>query len=96
MATWATEAGISLVHTAPGSPWENAFSETFHRRWRDECLEREVVGSVEEAQVVCEAYRQWYNQVRPHSALQYQTPIACAAGTVTMNVAGLHVAGVPA
>ncbi len=95
VATWATEAGITLVHTAPGSPWENAFSKTFHSRLRDECLEREVFGSLEEAQVVCEAYRQWYNTVRPHSALGYQTPAACAAGVVTRNVVGLHVAGYP-
>ncbi len=96
VASWATEREIQLVHTAPGSPWENAFSETFHSRLRDECLEREVLGSVEEAQVVCEAYRQWYNQVRPHSALRYQTPAAFAAGTITMKVARLQVAGVPA
>jgi len=58
---WAEENGIQLVHTAPASPWENAYSETFHSRLRDEMMERELFGSLEEAQVLCEAYRQWYS-----------------------------------
>ncbi len=79
VALWAREQGIQLVHTRPASPWENAFSETFHSRLRDEFMERELFGSLVEAEVLCERYRWWYNLARPHSALQYRTPAAFAA-----------------
>jgi transposase InsO family protein len=96
---WAKERGIQIVHSAPGSPWENPFSETFHSRLRDECLEREIFGSLEEAQVICEAYKRWYNTKRPHSALKYRTPAEFAAGAgvkTATDVVELQVAGVPA
>ena len=75
---WAAQVGIELVRSAPASPWQNPFSESFHSRVRDELTEGNVFGSLEEAQVLCEAYRQWYNTERRHSALRYQTPAACA------------------
>lgn len=76
--SWAKEVGIRLVRSAPGCPWQNAFSETFHSRVRDEFLEREVLGSEEEAEVLAEAYRRWYNEARPHSALGYIAPAVFA------------------
>ena len=48
---------------------------------RDELLDREVLHSLREAQVLVEAWRQHYNMVRPHSALGYRPPapeaVAC-------------------
>jgi len=77
---WATSAGVRLVRSAPASPWENPFIESFHSRFRDELSEEQVFGSLVEAQVLCEAYRIWYNEHRPHSALKYMTPNRFAAG----------------
>jgi putative transposase len=76
---WATDEGIRLVRSAPASPWENPFIESFHSRLRDELVERDEFGSLEEAQVLAEAYRVWYNEARMHSALRYLTPAAFAA-----------------
>ena len=59
---------------APGAPWENAYSESFNSRFRDELLNREVFTSVVEAQVLAEQHRQQYNEHRPHSALGDKTP----------------------
>lgn len=63
----------------PGSPWENAYSESFNSRFRDELLDREIFTRVMEAKVLVRDYKQEYNQGRPHSALNYQTPAAFAA-----------------
>lgn len=53
---------------------ENAFIESFNGRLRDECLNSHVFTSVAEAQVVLDAWREDYNALRPHSALQDRTP----------------------
>ena len=47
--------------------------ESFHNRLRDECVDREWFGSVAEATVIIEQYRQSYNATRPHSSLHYRT-----------------------
>ena len=53
---------------------QNGHIESFHDTLRDECLNRELFGSLREAQVVIEGWRCEYNQSRPHSSLGYQTP----------------------
>ncbi len=75
---WLPRSGVQTVYIAPGAPWENAYSESFNSRLRDELLNRELFTSVLEAKVITEDYRQEYNQRRPHSALGYQTPAAFA------------------
>ena len=66
--------GIEPYYIHPGSPWENAFGESFNGRFRDECLNVEVYDTVPEAQVVHERWRRHYNTARPHSGLGYHTP----------------------
>lgn len=70
--------GAKTLFIAPGSPWENAYSETFNSRFGDELLKREVFTSLLEAKVLVESYGRSYNEERPHSALGYQTPAAFA------------------
>jgi hypothetical protein len=41
---------------------------------RDELLDREIFYSLREAQILIEAWRVHYNQVRPHSSLGYRPP----------------------
>jgi putative transposase len=50
------------------------YVESFNGKFRDECLNREVIRNGTEAQEVVERWRQEYNQEHPHSALGYQTP----------------------
>ena len=68
------ERGLKTLFIAPGSPWENAYSESFNSRFRDEFLNLELFTSVTEALVLSEEYRRGYNEDRPHSALGYLTP----------------------
>mgnify|MGYP001967485327 CR=1 FL=1 len=35
---WLQENGIKTIYIDPGSPWQNGYIESFHRRFRDECL----------------------------------------------------------
>ncbi|MST00590.1 MAG: transposase [Pedosphaera sp.] len=62
-----------------GSPWQKGFVESFHGRFRDECLNREQLWTLTEARVVAGDFRQKYNQVRPHSRLGYVSPAVFAA-----------------
>ena len=76
---WLEISGVKTLYIQPGSPWENAYSETFISRFSDELLKREVFTSLLEAKVLAEGYRNHYNQERPHSALGYLTPAEFAA-----------------
>lgn len=40
---WAHEHGVKLDFIRPGKPVENAVSESFNGRFRDECLNTQVV-----------------------------------------------------
>ena len=72
--TWLKHNNIKTIYIYPGSPWQNGYIESFHSRLRDECLNRELLLNVPEAQVVLEDFRQHYNHQRPHSKLSYKSP----------------------
>jgi transposase InsO family protein len=76
---WLSESAIETAYIAPGSPWENAYVESFNSRLRDEFLNRELFTSLAEANLLAARYRDEYNHHRPHSALGYQTPAEFAA-----------------
>jgi len=76
---WLKEQKIRTIYIDPGSPWQNGFVESFHGRFRDECLNREQLWTLTEARVVVEDFRQDYNQQRPHSRLGYASPAEYAA-----------------
>jgi putative transposase len=71
---WLESSGVKTLYIEPGAPWENAYSETFISRLRDELLNREVFANLKEAKVLAEDYREHYNRHRPHGALGYLTP----------------------
>ena len=87
---WIARRGFQTLYIAPGSPWENAYSESFNSRFRDEFLNRESFGSVLEAKVLGKEYRQDYNQRRPHSSLDYQTPVEFAQRSLAAASAPLR------
>jgi len=76
---WLSDSGVGTLYIEPGSPWENAYSESFNSRFKDEFLNGELFGNVREAKVLVEGYRLDYNHHRPHSSLGYMTPAAFAA-----------------
>ena len=78
---WLAQKAVKTIYITPGAPWENAYIESFHDKLRDECLNREIFGSLWEARVVIEQWRLYYNAERPHSSLGYQTPEEFAGRT---------------
>lgn len=76
---WAYRRGVKLHFIRPGKPTENAYIESFNGKFRDECLNEHWFVSVPHARQIIEAWRQDYNEVRPHSALDNHTPAAFAA-----------------
>ena len=71
---WLRDSQIKAIYIDPGSPWQNGYIESFHSRFRDECLSREMLQSLREARVVIADWRQHYNRERPHSRLDYLSP----------------------
>jgi transposase InsO family protein len=93
--TWLQKSGVHTLYIAPGSPWENAYIESFNSRFRDELLNAEVFGNLREAQVLVEDYRRRYNHHRPHSSLNYATPAAFAAACLASAPASAGPAPTP-
>lgn len=79
---WLEENFVETLYIDPGSPWQNGYIESFHGRFRDELLNREIFYSVKEARVLVEDWRLEYNNHRPHSGLRYRTPAEFAAGCI--------------
>ena len=71
---WAHRHGVKLEFSRPGKPTDNAFIESFNGRLRQECLNQNWFLSLAEARETIENWRQDYNEYRPHSSLDQQTP----------------------
>lgn len=71
---WLESQDVGTIYIRPGSPWEQAYIESFHDKLRDEHLNRELFGSLKEARILTEQWRCEYNLQRPHSSLSYLTP----------------------
>ena len=75
VADWCRFNGTDTVFIDPGSPWQNAWIESFNGRLRDEYLNGQRFDSLLEAQVLLEDWRIDYNINRPHSAHGWLTPV---------------------
>jgi putative transposase len=72
---WAGQHGVSLHFIQPGKPVLNACIESFNGTFRDECVNEHWFLTLQEAQVVIEAWRQEYNEERTHSTIEDVTPM---------------------
>lgn len=68
------DLGTLPAFIEPGSPWENGYIESFNGKMRDELLNCEIFDTMQEAEVLIERWRTYYNTIRPHSALEYMPP----------------------
>jgi putative transposase len=76
---WAYWNHVKLDFSRPGKPTDNAYVESFNARFRLECLNEHWFLSLEDAQEKIEAWRQDYNENRPHSSLGNISPEEFAA-----------------
>jgi putative transposase len=72
--SWGIEKRIELAHIQPGKPVQNAHCESFNGRLRDECLNTSWFRNLWDARTKINAWRTEYNELRPHSSLDYRTP----------------------
>jgi transposase InsO family protein len=63
-----------LLHIQPGKPTQNGRLESFNGKLREECLNVSWFQNLFDARQKIEAWRQEYNNERPHSSLNYSTP----------------------
>lgn len=82
--SWASKLDAETLYVEPGRPWENGFEESFHSRLRDEMLRVTEFENLSHARACGSAWREDYNDYRPHSSLGGLSPSEfarrCAAG----------------
>ena len=78
MFFWQQDHGVKLGFIQPGKPTQNAFIESLNGKFRNECLNQQWFRHIDEARQTIDQWRDHYNHERPHSALNYMTPVAFA------------------
>jgi transposase InsO family protein len=68
--------GVKQSFSATGRPHDNAVAETFFSTFKKEEAYRREYTSEQSFRKSVEQYIQFYNEVRPHQTLKYQTPQA--------------------
>jgi len=76
---WAYQNGMKIDFSRPGKPTDNAFVESFNGTFRAECLNAHWFETLAEAKRLIEAWRQEYNESRPHRSLSDRTPTEFAS-----------------
>jgi len=72
---WTAEHKVEWHYITPGKPQENGFTESFNGKLRDEFLNETLFTTLAEAQQLAAEWLEDYNTVRPHSSLNYLTPM---------------------
>ena len=78
LAVFLASSGSGSHFIKPGSPWQNAYVESFNSTLRRDCLDVEVFHNLTDAQAKLAIYRRYYNEHRPHSSLGNQPPAVAA------------------
>lgn len=73
---WLMELGILTLHGRIRHPQTQGKEERFNRSLTRECLKYHDIRDFTHAQQVFDEYRTFYNEVRPHCALELDVPTA--------------------
>ncbi len=76
LSAWWVSLGIKVVRSRPGCPQDNGGHERMHGDLRADVQSSPAV-SREAEQRACSRWRQEFNHVRPHEALNGKTPAEC-------------------
>ena len=79
--------GVKGQYTGYGAPDDNAYVERVIRTIKEEEIWPNLWDHLSEARAAIEAYVQYYNEQRIHSALDYRTPSEAAAAFLTLAAA---------
>ena len=91
---WLHQIGVEVLYIEPGSPWQNGLCESFNSRLRDEYLHQTELLGLADARLKARAWREDFNDVRPHSSLGYLPPSEfarrCAASATVAALPSLQ------
>ena len=71
---WLMELGVLTLHGRPHHPQTQGKEERFNRSFTRECLKGTVFSDKAHAQTCFDEYRSFYNEIRPHFALDLDVP----------------------
>lgn len=71
---WLMELGVLTLHGRARHPQTQGKEERFNRSFTRECLRGKVFADKSHAQACFDEYRAFYNEIRPHFALNLDTP----------------------
>lgn len=57
LISWCATTGVKTAFIDPGSPWQNAFIESFNAQFRREQLAGEIIDTMADAKYLAEEYR---------------------------------------
>ena len=73
---WLMELGVLTIHGRPLHPQTQGKDERYNRSFTRECLNVNSFLDIADAQLKFDAYRSFYNNIRPHCALDLNVPSA--------------------
>jgi transposase InsO family protein len=71
---WLIQLNIKLIHGRPFHPQTQGKEERFHRTLKEELLNREQFRDYDHCQIRFDLWREKYNCIRPHEAIDLKTP----------------------
>jgi len=74
LTVWLIRIGIGISHSRPLHPQTNGKDERFHRTLKAEVLSNRWFSTMAEVQKAFDAWRDIYNQERPHESLELEVP----------------------
>jgi putative transposase len=74
LGVWLLKLGVQLLHSRPYHPQSRGKNERFHRTLIAEVFALRILRDLAEAQCAFDEWREVYNFIRPHEALDQQVP----------------------
>lgn len=74
LTSWLLRLGIAISHGRPAHPQTQGKEERLNRTLLDEVISRYTMLTLEDSQARFDAWQATYNYIRPHDALQLDTP----------------------
>jgi transposase InsO family protein len=75
VTVWLRRIGVRVSHSRPRHPQTQGKDERFHRTLKVELLRGRNFDAFPKIQPIFDAYRDVYNQRRPHQAIDMETPV---------------------
>ena len=72
---WCEGNGIKILYTQPGRPTQNSYIERFNGSYRRAVLDAYIFRTLDDVREVTEKWMDYYNNERPHDALNNLAPM---------------------